>query len=170
MRCSALAGGGLVALGLLTTPGVLRAQFIPDTAYRPFPRTWVGALESDDPAFCLFLYDGGRTRLVARQRNTTHAYQWAYDSTNGNLLLTLLDPDSGEVALWKDAVGVAIISFDTTSSTALQVVLSHDGIWFGGWNLAPISSVDSTNYLFAQRACRLPPWSERARLLRAAPW
>jgi hypothetical protein len=160
MQWSAVARRLLLSAAALGTAGAARAQ-LPDTAYTKFPRAWVGGLETEgnaeDIVFCLFFSDSGQVRLV-RRGHTWARFRWTYDSIIGNLSLIFPHPDSRADSIWKAASGVSIITYDTLTHTAVQGVLVGDHIWFQGWGLLPLGSLDASYYSYARRPCGLPPW------------
>jgi len=139
----------LTILVATTTP--LRGQ---DSA-AVLPHTWIVG-PTEGAGFCLILDENQRARIVGAFPRLG-SLRWSFDSTKGELSLSMPRADSLTRRHFQRSAGRSFISFDTLANTAVYNVVLGETIWFDGYTLFPRAALDSSEYFGVPRPCKTSP-------------
>ena len=138
-------------IAVLTLVGPMRTGAQSDS--EP-PRVWVDAF-TEGPTFCLVLSHDGTARFTAGFL-AHNPLRWRYDSLTKKLFLTAPRLTATTVKQFRGDAGASDWVFDTLSKTATYDLDADARIWWGGWFLYPLASLDSVGRTQVRRECKLP--------------
>ncbi len=117
------------------------------------PRVWVNAF-TEGATFCLILSRDGSAHFSAGFL-TYNPLRWRYDSLTGTLMLSVPRLTARSVAQFRNGAGGWTWVFDTLTKTATYDLNADPRIWWAGWFLYPLTSLDSAGRAGVRRECKV---------------